>query len=258
MRRELIGSDRTGDSGADAGPRRHRDRVVRVITISPHRFTEQDARRTVENLEGLWPQFALGRPGAEQVLRPLSPALSGEIDRDLPAAWSALLQAGPALRAAGLLPSRAKGTVASLHAGTGGVPKSPVASVEVEWAGVVGDRQAVRRHHGRPWQALCLWSAEVIETLAAAGHSIAAGCAGENITLRGIDWADVRPGVRLQVGTVVCDVIAFALPCRSNARWFIDRDFNVMHQDRGPVSRVYAVVVQPGCIDAGDAAILEP
>jgi MOSC domain-containing protein YiiM len=32
----------------------------------------------------------------------------------------------------------------------------------------------------------------------------------------------------------------------------------VMHHDRGPVSRVYATVLEPGTVRVGDAAILEP
>jgi MOSC domain-containing protein YiiM len=31
-----------------------------------------------------------------------------------------------------------------------------------------------------------------------------------------------------------------------------------MHHDRGPVSRVYASVLEPGRITVGDAATLEP
>jgi hypothetical protein len=31
-----------------------------------------------------------------------------------------------------------------------------------------------------------------------------------------------------------------------------------MHHERGPVSRVYATVLQPGVIAVGDAAVLEP
>ncbi len=101
-----------------------------MISIGPYRFTEHDARRTLENLEPLWPQFSLARDGAQQPLA--------------------------------------------------------------------------------------------------------------------------------QLGTVVCDVIAFALPCRSNARWLLGGDFMSMHHDRGPVSRVYAAVMQPGRIATGAAAILEP
>ncbi len=43
-----------------------------------------------------------------------------------------------------------------------------------------------------------------------------------------------------------------------NAQWFVDGKFRVMHHERGPVSRVYATVLQPGVICQGDAAILEP
>ena len=44
----------------------------------------------------------------------------------------------------------------------------------------------------------------------------------------------------------------------SNKRWFIDGDYSVMHHERGPVSRVYATVLEPGDITTGDSAILEP
>ena len=90
----------------------------------------------------------------------------------------------------------------------------------------------------------------------AAGHPIAAGSAGENVTVRGLDWADVRPGTRLRMGTVLCEISAWALPCKHNARWFADGDFNRMHHERGPVSRAYATVLEPGGIRTGDPAVL--
>jgi MOSC domain-containing protein YiiM len=162
------------------------------------------------------------------------------------------------LRAAGELPTRAEGTVVQLSVSNGGVPKLAVESADVDWSGMSGDRQNVRVHHGRPWQALCIWSADVIEDLHRAGHPIAPGRAGENITIAGLRWADVRAGVRLLIGDVLCEVTAYALPCASNKPWFIDGDFTVMHHQRGPVSRVYATVLAPGRITVGDPAILEP
>jgi hypothetical protein len=236
-----------------------------MITVGPYQFTTTDARRTIEHFATMWHQFELGRPDAEAVLADLVTAqanarsvASGDLEAELRAVFPALMAAGPALRAAGALPQRAQGIVDSLHVSDGGVPKTSVDQVEVGWSGVVGDRQATRVHHGRPWQALCLWSGEVIDHFAAAGHALVPGAAGENITLRGIEWSDVRPGVRLRLGTVECDVIAFTLPCRKNARWFRDREFDLMHHDRGPVSRVYAVVTRTGRIARGDAAVLEP
>jgi MOSC domain-containing protein YiiM len=147
--------------------------------------------------------------------------------------------------------------VEQVHTSAGGVPKQPVMSLDVRHDGAVGDVQRTKKHHGAPWQALCIWSTEAIAALVEAGHQLAPGAAGENVTVSGLRWSDVRPGVRLQLGEVVCDVSAFALPCRQNARWFADGDFMVMHHSRGP-SRVYATVVTPGRIAPGDPAVLEP
>jgi MOSC domain-containing protein YiiM len=66
------------------------------------------------------------------------------------------------------------------------------------------------------------------------------------------------PGAQLQLGEVRCEVSSYALPCKKNARWFTDGRFDVMHHRRGPVSRVYATVLEPGTIRVGDPAILEP
>jgi MOSC domain-containing protein YiiM len=98
----------------------------------------------------------------------------------------------------------------------------------------------------------------VIASLAADGHPIGAGSAGENVTVSGLDWSDVKPGVRLRIGSVLCQVTAYAVPCKQNARWFSDGDFTRIHHSRGPVSRVYAVVLDPGVIAVGDAVTLEP
>lgn len=225
-------------------------------TIGPYRFTETDARRTVANHDAIWGLFLDGRDPA--VLAPLHPTLTGDLATDIQRVWAAWSAAGPALRAAGQLPARAEGRVAHLHRSDGGVPKHEVASVTVGWGGVDGDRQATRVHHGRPWQALCLWSTEVIDAFRAAGHPLAPGFAGENITLSGLHWPDVRAGVRLRIGDVLCEVSAYALPCYQNKAWFLQGDFELMHHERGPVSRVYATVLEPGSISTGDAVVLEP
>ena len=40
--------------------------------------------------------------------------------------------------------------------------------------------------------------------------------------------------------------------------WFAGGDFEAMHHERGPVSRVYATVLTPGSVAVGDAVVLEP
>jgi MOSC domain-containing protein YiiM len=163
-----------------------------------------------------------------------------------------------ALAAGGALPPTATGAVAQLNVSGGGVPKRPVASAEIGPRGLAGDTQRHRQHHGRPWQAVCLWSAEVIDAFAAAGHPISYGAAGENVTVRGLPWAAVLPGVRLRVGEALLEVTVFSLPCTHNAQWFADRDYRHMHHERGPVSRVYAWVLEPGTVATGDPVVLEP
>jgi MOSC domain-containing protein YiiM len=227
-----------------------------MYSLGPYTFTETDARRTVGNLDAIWGLYAEDRDAS--VLEPLRPTLTGDLATDLERVWAAWNAAGPALRADGQLPARAEGRVTRLHVSQGGLPKTPVDRIEVTWRGATGDRQATRVHHGRPWQALCLWSNEVIDAFRADGHPIAPGLAGENITLSGLAWRDVRAGVRLQVGAVLCEVSAYALPCFQNKAWFKEGDFEVMHHERGPVSRVYATVLEPGIISVGDVAVLEP
>ena len=187
----------------------------------------------------------------------------GEADDDTLAtavtnAFPLILAAREALIESDTRPATATGTVAQLALSDGGVPKAAVESVQVDHRGVIGDRQATRKHHGRPWQALCLWSAEVIEQLKADGHPIFPGAAGENVTVEGIDWSTVVMGTRLQIGTVLAQISAPAVPCAKNAQWFSDRDFNRIHHGNGPISRLYATVVEPGTIATGDPAVVEP
>lgn len=146
--------------------------------------------------------------------------------------------------------------VASLHVSRGGVPKAHVDSVDVNISGVDGDKQANRTHHGRPWQAVCIWSRDIVDAFATAGHPIGAGYAGENVSVSGIDWSLVRPGTIIDIGSASIRVTAYSIPCKHNAAWFADRDFMAMSHERGWVSRVYGLVLQPGHARVGDSVTL--
>src|SRR5215217_6827251 len=98
---------------------------------------------------------------------------------------------------------RAAGSVHQISVSQGGVPKLPVPSATVTATGVEGDRHRNPRIHGGPQRAVCLFSLEVIERLRTEGHPIAPGTAGENVTLAGLNWSLVRPGVRLRLGDAV-------------------------------------------------------
>jgi MOSC domain-containing protein YiiM len=170
-----------------------------------------------------------------------------------------LRDVGRGLHALGAGAPTQRGRVVQVSASGGGVPKQPLAVATVDRHGVAGDVQADRRHHGKPLQALSLWSQDVIDDLRAEGHTPYPGGAGENVTVAGIDWTTIRPGVRLRVGTVAAEISAFATPCTKNAQWFSDRDFRRIDHARAPGrSRAYAWVDTPGEIRAGDDVVVEP
>ena len=145
------------------------------------------------------------------------------------------------------------GIVHQVSVSAGGVPKRPISSGFVGALGLVDDRH-LESFHGGTDKALCLFSLEVIESLAAEGHSIAPGFAGENITVAGIDWSAVVPGTRWLIGAEVeIEITHFTAPCKKNSQWFADRDFSRMSQQRFPGrSRVYARIVTEGMIAPGD------
>ncbi len=150
-----------------------------------------------------------------------------------------------------------KGTIVGIHVSEGGVPKKPISQTHVGFGGLDGDKQNARQHHGRPWQALCIWSVETIDRLRAEGHPISLGAAGENITLGGIDFDEATCGAQLVCGDLVAEFTLTALPCAKNQRWFLGGDFNRMHHAVEPgVSRMYAGVVTPGTIRVGDEVTL--
>ncbi len=149
------------------------------------------------------------------------------------------------------------GSVAQVNSSKGGVPKLPVDRGHIGFGGLDGDRQATRRHHGRPWQAVCLYSAEVIDALRAEGHPIGWGSTGENLTLAGIDWAHLRAGLVLEIGDLRLRLSAPAVPCFKNKPFFEDGHFLRMDHDRHPGwSRWYASVLRPGDVAQGDEVVV--
>lgn len=146
------------------------------------------------------------------------------------------------------------GTVHQISVSRGGVPKRAVPDAEVGYLGVEGDDHDDKQHHGGPDQALCLFSLEVIDRMRSEGHDMAPGHAGENLTIRGVDWDTVVPGARYRVGErLEIEITSYTTPCATNKRWFKDGDFTRMLHTRHPgESRVYARVLQGGRIRVGD------
>lgn len=197
--------------------------------------------------------------GVDDLRRTVATIDPDDVDDDIVhAAIHGLRDLGRTLHESGGGASSQQGSVAQISASDGGVPKASVRSADVSRRGLVGDRQHDRKHHGRPFQALCLWSSEVIDALAAEGHPIRPGAAGENVTVSGIDWTTIRPGVRLLLGEVACEISAWATPCGKNDQWFTGRSDRIDHELHPGWSRAYAWVLEPGTVATGDTVLVEP
>ncbi len=264
-----------------------------AVMVGPYRFTATDVRKTFSNLGPWWQHLVTGIPqpvwidSGRALLAALAPQVgntsataadpgtglaqagrslaahaaedvnTAAVQHALTSLWNGVFDLTRTLRVSGAIATSGSGTLAQINVSGGGVPKRPVAAASIDWAGVRGDRQGARTHHGRPWQALCIWAGEVIDAFASEGHPIAPGCAGENFTVRGLDWSTIRPGVRLRIGSTVVETSAWAIPCAKNAPWFADGDFRRLSHERGPTSRIYATVIEPGEVAAGDTITLE-
>jgi MOSC domain-containing protein YiiM len=101
------------------------------------------------------------------------------------------------------------GLLASINVSDGGVPKLARHRAAIRTTGVDGDRQANLKIHGGPARAVSLYSLELIQALHAEGHPIAAGTIGENLTISGVPWESMMPGVWVDVGDVSLELTGF-------------------------------------------------
>jgi MOSC domain-containing protein YiiM len=144
------------------------------------------------------------------------------------------------------------GEVAWLNVSNGGVPKLPIFRAELGELGLAGDAHRAR-FHGGATAALCLFSMETIARLQAEGHPIYPGAIGENVTVAGIEWSEVKPGDQLRIGPALVEVTRYTTPCKNIRDAFVGEDFSRVHADEHPgEARVYARVLRGGTVTVGD------
>jgi MOSC domain-containing protein YiiM len=134
------------------------------------------------------------------------------------------------------------------------MPKTAVPSAEVTLQGLDGDGHT-RSYHGGVERALCLYSLERILALQNEGHPIYPGATGENLTLAGLPWEQVVPGLKLQLGEdVLVEISTFdENACPRIHHNFTDGDVTRMVHVLNPGwARMYARVLQPGRIHIAD------
>jgi len=160
------------------------------------------------------------------------------------------------------------GSVLQINVSSGGVPKRAVAEALITALGIEGDGHAHPEIHGGADRAVLLITAEGIEELAALGFPLTYGSLGENLTTRGIGRRDWRVGQRWQIGAdVIIEITKRRAPCQALNVYGPGLQaaiYDALTRDGDPaspkwgLSGVYASVVTPGLLRAGDAIVLAP
>lgn len=155
-----------------------------------------------------------------------------------------------------------QGTIIQVNVSMGGVPKRAIPSAPATPLGLAGDAHAHPHIHGGPRQALLLIAAEVIEELAREGFPVYPGALGENLTVQGIDFRQLRAGQRFRAGSALIELTKVRAPCRTLDVYgaaIKETIYDPCVKAGDPSSEkwgrsgFYAAVVEPGPIAAGDA-----
>jgi MOSC domain-containing protein YiiM len=146
-----------------------------------------------------------------------------------------------------------RGRIFQLNTSNGGAPKTSVREAVLTMTGLIGDRQAKADIHGGPERALCLYSLERILELQAEGNPIFPGSVGENLTISGLQWEQLVPGVTLAAGDeVLIQISSYTNPCKAISGSFFDGQFSRISQKLRPGdSRLCARVLRPGRLAVG-------
>lgn len=153
-----------------------------------------------------------------------------------------------------------KGHIFQINCSDGGVPKLAVREAALTLTGLIGDRQAHPKIHGGPERAVCLFALEKILELQAEGHPIYPGSVGENLTVAGLDWGRLAPGLKIALGEeVLIEITSYAGPCRNIQESFINHQFKRISQKVYPgEARLYARVLRTGRLQVGhEVRVLE-
>jgi MOSC domain-containing protein YiiM len=146
------------------------------------------------------------------------------------------------------------GTIEHLSISKGGLPKLNIPEAWTGALGLEGDRHNHPTIHGGPRKAVLLISAEDLEALLAEGFDVSPGSLGENLTVRGLDFRQLRAGQRFLAGGAVLELTQLRQPCQQLERFNEGREGRIQEALKAVHARggFYAAVVQDGLIRTGD------
>jgi len=158
-----------------------------------------------------------------------------------------------------------QGSIVQVNISPGGLPKRPIEEGWITPLGIEGDLHAHPHIHGGPLKAILIIASEVVDSLIARGYPLFYGAMGENLTTRGIEIRDLRLGDQLRAGGAILEITQPRGPCSALDVYGESlkaevHDQKVKQRDhtspRWGMSGLYASVVTPGPIRAGDAVSL--
>ena len=104
-------------------------------------------------------------------------------------------------------------TIVSVNVSAGGIPKLPVNEAEVTPGGLAGDGHDHDKHN-TPLQAISIFDLEDLEDLRVEGYDVSPGILGENLTVKGLETDELKPGDRLRLsGGVELEFTKLRKPC---------------------------------------------
>lgn len=142
-----------------------------------------------------------------------------------------------------------------INTSPGGLPKLPKQQAFISQLDVEGDAHNWKGHGG-PNAAVCLYSLESILALQCEGNPVFPGALGENLTLSGVNWQVMLPGLHIHIGEeVLLEVVSFATPC-IKLEPYLNDIMRVSQEEHPGWGRPYCKVLRTGSVKIGDVVTL--
>ncbi len=160
-----------------------------------------------------------------------------------------------------------QGTIVRINTSPGGLPKWPITEGRLSELGIEGDSHSHPAIHGGANKAILLIAAETVDELTARGFPLFYGALGENLTVRGIPFHELRIGDRLAAGSALLEITQPRGPCAALDAYgetlkAAIYDAGVKARDpaspRWGMSGFYARVVESGVIRVGNTISVVP